>query len=78
MFAGFGTDEQFPRLRSFAISGTVDGALRSNLSSENTITVENSALSAPFAQSETVQAFVSGLKPRYEQEMKGPLACVAR
>jgi hypothetical protein len=71
VITGFGQEEYFPRLASFDIYGVVDGHLRSVPDKPITITVDNPAVIAPFAQREMVDAFVAGINPGVENGIKG-------
>lgn len=64
VIAGFGEQEYFPRLLSFEINGIVDGKLRGVPRENDTISADNTAIIAPFAQREMVDAFVSGINPQ--------------
>jgi hypothetical protein len=71
VIAGFGQTEYFPRLISYDIYGVVDGHLRAVPGQAITITVENSAVIAPFAQRYMVDAFVTGINPSIQEGLEG-------
>lgn len=70
VIAGFGKDDYFPRLLAHEIYGVIDGQLRAVRSNEITITVENPAVIAPFAQREMVDAFVAGVNSDVERQIR--------
>jgi hypothetical protein len=71
VIAGFGSNEYFPRMMAYNISGMLSGVLRVSIEANQEITVDNPAIIAPFAQREMVDAFVSGINPQYEAEIRG-------
>jgi hypothetical protein len=64
VIAGFGNDEIFPSLITFAIEGRLAGTLKYKEIENKKITFENSAFVIPFAQREMVDIFMSGIDPR--------------
>jgi hypothetical protein len=71
VIAGFGDKEYFPSLLLFEVSGIIDGHLRALQVGKEVITADNSAIIAPFAQREMVDAFLTGMNPMLEGTMKG-------
>ncbi len=65
VIAGFGGDEYFPHLMRQLVYGVVDGSLRTEAREELSVSYDNDAWIAPFAQREMVDAFIEGLEPGY-------------
>jgi hypothetical protein len=64
VIAGFGKDEIFPSLVTYAIEGRLAGTLKFKEIDNKKITLENGAYVIPFAQREMVDIFMSGIDPR--------------
>ena len=71
VIAGFGQNDYFPQLVALDIFGFIDGQLRVSENDRITITVENAAVIAPFAQRDMVNAFVAGINPSIERGLRG-------
>jgi|WetSurMetagenome_2_1015567.scaffolds.fasta_scaffold67361_2 hypothetical protein len=70
VIAGFGENDTFPSLRSFAVAGKVAGKLRYKLlPKSDEISFDNGALIIPFAQSDMVATFMEGLHPDYKRNI---------
>lgn len=65
VIAGFGEDDAFPSLRSYHMEGVVNNRLKYEDYISSKIDFENSASINPFAQSEMVYTFMSGVDPDY-------------
>ncbi|NMC77529.1 MAG: hypothetical protein GYA60_09600 [Candidatus Methanofastidiosa archaeon] len=64
VIAGFGKDEMFPRLHSFLVEGIVDGAyLKYKEDKYIEINHQKHASLHPFAQTEMVYSFMTGVEP---------------
>jgi hypothetical protein len=63
--AGFGSDQPFPAISAFEAEGTARGYLKYKVSGNEEVSNASIAIVAPFAQSEMVHAFMSGVTPDY-------------
>jgi hypothetical protein len=61
---GFGENEIFPSLVTYAIEGRLSGTLKYKEIENKKITLESGAYVIPFAQREMVDIFMSGIDPR--------------
>lgn len=72
VFAGFGTDDVFPCVKSYVLEFVAHNKVRSaatpNLS--NDMNESSNASIIPFAQAEIVYRFIQGIDPEYKQEMR--------
>ena len=68
VIAGFGTEDIFPVLESFLVEGKIGNYLKYKKNEEKCaeITFENHATIIPFAQSEMVSTFMTGVDPNYQ------------
>jgi hypothetical protein len=69
VFAGMGEAEPFPVLQDFAVGSIVGGRLRRFVTNEARITREDSAIVAPFAQSDMVATFYRGIVPDLDEKL---------
>ena len=69
VIAGFGTEEIFPVLESFSVDGKIGDYLKykRNEAECAEITFPTSAAIRPFAQSEMVAVFMTGVDPNYQR-----------
>jgi hypothetical protein len=70
VFAGFGTEDFFPRMRSFELVSLVAGRLRAREQVERRADIGFAGMTASihaFAQSEMVQEFMEGIDANYQQ-----------
>ena len=74
VIAGFGEDEIFPSLVTYAIEGRLAGTLKYREIENKKITLENGAYVIPFAQREMVDIFMSGIDPRLTDALVESLA----
>ena len=65
VFAGFGSEDIFPVLISYNISGFIVGYLKKKLKRTKKIDHEYDFVIIPFAQSDMVHTFLRGINPRY-------------
>lgn len=72
VIAGFGTKDIFPSIRAFSIGGIADNKLKyqKNEKANADIDYNNEATIIPFAQSEMVHSFMTGVDPDYEMEIE--------
>lgn len=66
VIAGFGSKEIFPSLISFLFDGIACNHLKFKIDSEHKIDFESDAAIIPFAQSEMVATFITGIHPDYQ------------
>lgn len=66
VIAGFGDDEYFPVLSAFEVYGNLDGKLRYIKGKGVRIGIDSGAAIMPFAQSEMVKTFMTGVDPSYQ------------
>jgi hypothetical protein len=69
VFAGFGQDEIFPSICHFPISQVLDGQVKYGEMHKQSISVKNSSVIMPFAQSEMAHVFMEGVDPSYKELM---------
>lgn len=64
VFAGFGTDDLFPKLMSYRIGGVVNSTIRYTVD-DDTVRISNNNPSAikPFAQTDIIDSFLYGIDP---------------
>ena len=67
VIAGFGEEETFPALISFAIEAKVNNTVKYKQNNDAAISFENNAIIIPFAQSEMVHTFIQGVDPNYNK-----------
>ncbi len=67
VIAGFGEEETFPALVSFAIEAKVHNTLKYKKDKDAAISFDTSAWIIPFAQSEMVATFIEGVDPGYNK-----------
>ena len=69
VIAGFGTEDIFPVLESFSVDGKIGDYLKYKKNDDECaeITFENHAAIRPFAQSEMVAVFMTGVDPNYQR-----------
>lgn len=77
VIAGYGHNEIFPRLRSFNLYGLIDGVLNYSSDREVDISTEMDASITPFAQSEMVHTFMSGMDPNLKASISQNLDAIA-
>ena len=65
--AGFGEEETFPALISFAIEAKINNTVKYKQNNDAAISFENNAIIIPFAQSEMVHTFIQGVDPNYNK-----------
>lgn len=64
VIAGYGKDEYFPQIIAYETDGTYAGRLKIR-SATRSITVSNSVMLIPFAQTDTTRLFMEGVDPEY-------------
>lgn len=71
VIAGFGKNDVFPVLYSYAVEGIFGGALKSDRreNQSNDVNQSKSATIVPFAQGEIVYRFIQGMDPEYKREL---------
>jgi hypothetical protein len=74
VIAGFGNKEFFPSLRSFSIQGIFEGRLHYRADHKASVEFGNDAFIVPFAQGETVYAFMEGVDPSYQSVILSDMA----
>ncbi len=67
--AGFGTADTYPSLESIRIHGRTAGKLKSKMDDPTAIRPEMEAAIVPFAQRDEVDAFMTGINPKYSEAM---------
>jgi len=67
VIAGFGEEETFPSLVSFAIEAKINNSLKYKKEKDAVIGFESSACIIPFAQREMVDTFIQGVDPYYNK-----------
>lgn len=67
VIAGFGEEETFPSLVSFAIEAKVNNTLKYKKENDVAIGFDSSACIIPFAQREMVDTFIQGIDPYYSK-----------
>ena len=69
VIAGFGVEDIFPVLESFSVDGKIGDYLKYKKNDDECaeITFENHAAIRPFAQSEMVAVFMTGVDPNYQR-----------
>lgn len=67
VIAGFGEEETFPSLVSFAIEAKINNSLKYKKENDAVISFESSAWIIPFAQREMVDTFIQGVDPHYDK-----------
>lgn len=67
VIAGFGTEDIFPALESFSVEGKIGNYLKCRKDEDECVQIsfQHSAAIRPFAQSEMVLAFMTGVDPNY-------------
>ena len=68
VIAGFGTDDVFPSLESFSVEGKIGAYLKYRRNDHECVTIsfpDNTAGIMPFAQSDMVLTFMTGIDPNY-------------
>lgn len=68
--AGFGADDFFPALQSFAINGIFAGYLNYQAEKVTRIAFDNPVSVRPFAQADVVYAFMEGVDPGYQRTVE--------
>jgi hypothetical protein len=73
VIAGFGTEDVFPVLESFSVECKIDNYLKHKKNEEECVklTFPTNAAIRPFAQSEMVEAFMTGVDPDYQNVIDG-------
>lgn len=68
VFAGFGTDDVFPVLESYAVEGRIGDYVKHRRDEKNCVRIGGSerAEILPFAQKEMVETFMEGIDPEYQ------------
>jgi len=74
VLSGFGKQEIFPSLVSYAIEGRLGGTLKYREISRKQVTLERGAWVVPVEQQEMVDIFLSGIDPRLTDALVGSLA----
>jgi hypothetical protein len=74
VFAGFGQDEVFPSLRAVEIEGGAQGAIKLKLSNSENISLQNPAVLASFAQTDTITGLAQGAHPELWKHIKDTLS----
>jgi len=72
VIAGFGEDDKFPSLDSYKVGGVVGDRLisvKDNHYKSNRITPSNRGRILTFAQERTIQTFLTGIDPTYEEKL---------
>ena len=71
VIAGFGTEDIFPVLESFSIEGKIGNYLKYKKNEDECteISFQNRAAIIPFAQSEMVSTFMTGIHPDYRNDI---------
>lgn len=67
VITGFGEEETFPSLVSFAIEAKINNILKYKKENDAVISFESSAYIIPFAQREMVDTFIQGVDPYYNK-----------
>lgn len=71
VFAGFGTEEIFPSVYEIRFSGIINKRVKYQIYRKGEIREDNSAIIAPFAQSEMASTFMEGINPEIENIIEG-------
>lgn len=71
VIAGFGDEEIFPSLKSYAIEGIFNGVLKYKEEHDVKIDATRSATIVPFAQQEMVHSFLTGIDPELKRQIIG-------
>jgi len=71
VIAGFGKDDVFPVLYSYAVEDIIRGKLKSDRreNQSNDVNQSQTATIVPFAQGEIVYRFIQGMDPEYKREL---------
>ena len=67
VIAGFGAKEIFPSMYHYRVECIVNNRAKVRLNYKDTIDHQNRSSISPFAQSEMVETFMTGIDPRYRQ-----------
>ena len=70
VIAGFGEEDFFPQVCAYSVDGLAYEHVVYDVKDRVTIDFENSATIIPFAQSEMVYTFMSGIDPDYEENIE--------
>ena len=76
VITGFGKDEIFPALVTYAIEGRLGGLLKYREIENRAISLENGAYVIPFAQRDMVEMFMAGMDSRLYNALTESLAAV--
>ena len=76
VITGFGEEDTFPALESFAVDSIVNNKLKFQPGISMRIDTQNSATIFPFAQKEMVVTFMEGIDPYLDEHMLGYLSKV--
>jgi hypothetical protein len=76
VIAGFGTNDVFPRLRSFYFDRVIEGHLKYKESASVDVRFETGAAVVPFAQDEMVRTFMEGVDPSYQGAISSDLSAI--
>jgi len=76
VITGFGKQEIFPSLVTYAIDGRLAGILKYRELENKKISLENGAYVIPFAQREMVDIFMAGMDPRLAGALVDSLAAI--
>lgn len=67
VLAGFGEDEIFPSIASYAIEGIANNNLKYKEENHSSVDGDNSAIIIPYAQQEMVRTFIDGISPMFDK-----------
>jgi hypothetical protein len=67
VISGFGEEEIFPSIVSFAIEGMANNVLKYNEENHSIVDYDNSAIIIPYAQQEMVRTFIDGISPMFDK-----------
>lgn len=78
VIAGFGDNEIFPGLKSYAVEGIFNGVLKYKDEYDVKIDATQSAAIVPFAQQEMVHSFLTGIDPDLKRQVVGLIERITR
>jgi hypothetical protein len=69
VIAGFGELEHFPGMQAFSFGGIYEGKIKYKLVQDRSVTSAQPSHVVPFAQTEMVETFLSGMSPQFEKQL---------
>lgn len=69
VIAGFGEEEHFPVMQAYNLGGIYEGTLKYQLAKTSTVNTTTPSHVVPFAQTEMVDTFLTGMNPQFERQL---------